>query len=68
MEKFEAGQFSLAPAEEEAIRAGAKMRGENPDAAVEAARERMLHATARLREKQSEEAIENLERHIENTP
>lgn len=58
IEKFKEGQYSLTPAEIGAIRARAKMNGEDPEAAVSAAREKMKMATGRLREKQAEKAAD----------
>jgi len=55
IEKFKQGQYSPTPEEEERARA---VGGED---AVKALRQKMSRATDRLREKQFEEAIKELE-------
>ena len=59
-----AGKFTLLPDEEAKIRREAEEKGEDPDAAVEAARVETVRATGRLREAQSQKAVEGLEEEL----
>jgi hypothetical protein len=61
MEELKIGKFSLTPEEEEFIRKRAEARGEDAEAAVEAAREKIEAANRRMREIAQEKAIKETE-------
>lgn len=61
MEELKIGKFSLTPEEEEFIRKRAEARGEDAEAAVEAAREKIEAANLRMREIAQEKAIKETE-------
>lgn len=58
------GKFALTESEKAEIRRRAEAAGEDPEEAVRTEEERMEAATARLREKQAEEAVEQLKKSI----
>lgn len=59
------GKYSLTDKEKEEIRKRAEETGQDPEAAVKAAEERMKTATARLREKQAADALKHLKESLE---
>jgi len=66
LEKFFGGQFSLTAEEERKLRKQAEASGEDPDEAVEKAKEKMKKATDALQRAQGEAARSTLEKDIED--
>lgn len=62
MEELKHGKFSVTNEEKERITKEALAAGKDPEEALREHEERLAQATARLREKQKEEAISDLER------
>ena len=62
MEELKHGRFSMTDEERERITKKAVAEGRAPEEAIREHEERLAKATERLREKQKEEAISDLER------
>lgn len=62
MEELKHGKFSMTGEEKERITREALAEGRDPEEALRGHEERLAQATARLREKQKEDAINDLER------
>jgi len=62
MEELKHGKFSMTDEEREQITKKALVEGRDPEEAIREHEERLAKATERLREKQKEEAISDLER------
>lgn len=62
MEELKHGKFSVTNEERERITKRALAEGRDPEEALREHEERLAQATARLREKQKEDAIKDLER------
>lgn len=62
MEELKHGKFSMTNEERERITKEALAEGKDPEEALRQHEERLAQATARLREKQKEDAINDLER------
>ena len=64
MEELKHGRFSMTDEEREQITKKALVEGRDPEEALREHEERLAKATERLREKQKEEAIGDLEREM----
>lgn len=64
MEELKYGRFRRLDEEKKKIVADALAAGKDPEKALREDEERLTEATSRIRERQKEEAIENLEREM----